>query len=171
MIASKVHDHRHTGVTHDSVKHCDVSAAALFVLVAPGATYRPSGLRGQAIGIVIEGPGHGDSDRGGRAGATWCCSCSEARRCEDGRPPIGDKDWTTNGRELTPSRAVPAGGEVWLVEAGVWYQRWKRKKPIRIARALVAKELAKSVYVVLHDQVDFNQELKGTPLTRQKRAP
>jgi len=51
-----------------------------------------------------------------------------------------------------------------------WYQRWKRKKPIRIARALVAKELAKSVYVVLHDQVDCNQEFKGTPLTRQNKA-
>jgi transposase len=55
-------------------------------------------------------------------------------------------------------------------EVRLWYQRWKRKKPIRIARALVAKELAKSVYVVLHDQVDFNQEFKGTPLTRQKKA-
>lgn len=51
-----------------------------------------------------------------------------------------------------------------------WYQRWKRKKPIRIARALVAKELAKSVDVVLHEQVDFNQEFKGTPLTRQKKT-
>ncbi len=55
-------------------------------------------------------------------------------------------------------------------EVRQWYQRWKRKKPIRIARALVAKELAKSVYVVLHDQVDFNQQFKGTPLTRQKQA-
>jgi transposase len=55
-------------------------------------------------------------------------------------------------------------------EVRQWYLRWKRKKPIRIARALVAKELAKSVYVVLHDQVDFNQEFKGTPLTRQKQA-
>jgi transposase len=55
-------------------------------------------------------------------------------------------------------------------EVRQWYQRWKRKKAIRIARALVAKELAKSVYVVLHDQVDFNQEFKGTPLTRQKKA-
>jgi transposase len=50
------------------------------------------------------------------------------------------------------------------------YQRWKRKKPLRIARALVAKELAKSVYVVLHDHVDFNHHFKGTPLTRQKQA-
>jgi transposase len=28
-------------------------------------------------------------------------------------------------------------------EVRLWYQRWKRKKPIRIARALVAKEVAK----------------------------
>lgn len=55
-------------------------------------------------------------------------------------------------------------------EVRQWYQRWKRKKPIRIARALVAKELAQSVYVVLHDQVDFNQRFKGTPLTRQKQS-
>jgi transposase len=55
-------------------------------------------------------------------------------------------------------------------EVRQWYQRWKRKKPLRIARALVAKELAKSVYVVLHDQVDFNHQFKGTPLTRQKQA-
>ncbi len=55
-------------------------------------------------------------------------------------------------------------------EVRQWYQRWKRKKPLRVARALVAKELAKSVYVVLHEQVDFNQEFKGTPLTRQKKA-
>lgn len=55
-------------------------------------------------------------------------------------------------------------------EVRQWYQRWKRKKPVRIARALVAKELAQSVYVVLHDQVDFNQHFKGTPLTRQKQA-
>lgn len=51
-----------------------------------------------------------------------------------------------------------------------WYQRWKRKKPLRVARTLVAKELAKSVYMVLKDQVDFNQQFKGTPLTRQKQV-
>jgi len=51
-----------------------------------------------------------------------------------------------------------------------WYQRWKRKKPVRIARALVAKELAQSVFHVLKDDVDFNQQFKGTPLTRQKQA-
>ena len=51
-----------------------------------------------------------------------------------------------------------------------WYQRWKRKKPLAVARTLVAKELAKSVYMVLKEQVDFNQQFKGTPLTRRKEA-
>ena len=51
-----------------------------------------------------------------------------------------------------------------------WYQRWKRKKPLRVARTLVAKELAKSVYWVLKEQVDFNQQFQGTPLTRQKQV-
>jgi transposase len=55
-------------------------------------------------------------------------------------------------------------------EIRTWYQRWKRKKPLRIARTLVAKELAKSVYMVLKEQVDFNQQFKGTPLTRQKQV-
>ena len=55
-------------------------------------------------------------------------------------------------------------------EVRQWYQRWKRKKPVRVARALVAKELAQSVYHVLKDGVDFNQRFKGTPLTRQKQA-
>jgi transposase len=55
-------------------------------------------------------------------------------------------------------------------EIRAWYQRWKRKKPLRVARTLVAKELAKSVYVVLHEQVDFNHQFKGTPLTRHKQA-
>jgi transposase len=55
-------------------------------------------------------------------------------------------------------------------EVRQWYQRWKRKKPLRVARALVAKELAKSIYHVLKDDVDFNQQFKGTPLTRRKKA-
>jgi len=55
-------------------------------------------------------------------------------------------------------------------EIRTWYQRWKRRKPLQVARTLVAKELAKSVYVVLKDQVDFNQQFKGTPLTRRKQA-
>lgn len=55
-------------------------------------------------------------------------------------------------------------------EVRQWFQRWKRKKPLRVARALVAKELAKSVYMVLHEGVDFDQQFKGTPLTRRKQA-
>lgn len=51
-----------------------------------------------------------------------------------------------------------------------WFQRWKRKKPVRVARALVAKELAKAVYVVLREGVDFHQQFKGTPLSKQKQA-
>jgi len=46
-------------------------------------------------------------------------------------------------------------------EVRQWFQRWKRKKPIRVARALVAKELAKSVYMVLHEGVEFDQQFKG----------
>ena len=34
----------------------------------------------------------------------------------------------------------------------------------------VAKELVQSVYHVLKEGVDFNQQFKGTPLTRQKQA-
>jgi len=55
-------------------------------------------------------------------------------------------------------------------EVRQWFQRWKRKKPVKVARALVAKELAKSVYVVLHDAVEFNQQFKGTPLSKRKQA-
>lgn len=55
-------------------------------------------------------------------------------------------------------------------EIRAWYPRWKRKKPLPVARTLVAKELAKSVYLVLTEQVPFNQQFKGTPLTRQKQA-
>lgn len=51
-----------------------------------------------------------------------------------------------------------------------WYQRWKRKKPVRVARALVAKELSKSVYIVLKEGVEFDQQFKGTPLSKRKQA-
>lgn len=55
-------------------------------------------------------------------------------------------------------------------EVRQWFQRWKRKKPVRVARALVAKELAQSVYIVLKEGVDFNHQFKGTPLTKRKQA-
>jgi transposase len=43
-----------------------------------------------------------------------------------------------------------------------------RKKPIRIARTLVALELARIVYHVLATQEDFNRQFKGRPLSRPK---
>ncbi len=55
-------------------------------------------------------------------------------------------------------------------EVRQWSQRWKRKKPVRVARTLVAKELAQAVYMVLTEGVDFNQQFKGTPLTKHKQA-
>jgi transposase len=62
-------------------------------------------------------------------------------------------------------RAVP-----YFPEGRQWFQRWKRKKPIRVARALVAKELAHSVYVVRKEGMAFTQQFKGTPLTKRKQA-
>jgi transposase len=41
-------------------------------------------------------------------------------------------------------------------EVREWYRRKKRKKPDPVARALVAKELARIVYHVLRKQEDFN---------------
>lgn len=55
-------------------------------------------------------------------------------------------------------------------EVRQWFQRWKRKKPVRVARALVAKELAQSVYIVLKEGTDYNQQFKGTLLTKRKQA-
>jgi len=55
-------------------------------------------------------------------------------------------------------------------EVRQWFQRWKRKKPVRVARTLVAKELAQAVYVVLREGVDFNPQFKGTSLTTRKQA-
>jgi len=33
---------------------------------------------------------------------------------------------------------------------------------------LVQKEIARAVYIVLHDQVDFNHTFKGQPLSKRK---
>jgi transposase len=49
-----------------------------------------------------------------------------------------------------------------------FYRTKRRKKPERIARNLVAKELANIVYHVLKDQTDFNGSFKGKPLSRTK---
>ena len=45
-----------------------------------------------------------------------------------------------------------------------------RKKPIRIARTLVALELARIVYQVLAKQEEFNGQFKNRPLSRRKHA-
>ena len=50
-----------------------------------------------------------------------------------------------------------------------WYRAKKRKKPDAVARALVAKELARIVYHVLRKQEDFNGRFKGRVLSRSKK--
>lgn len=49
-----------------------------------------------------------------------------------------------------------------------WYERKRRAKGPMIARALVAKELARIVYTVLAKQEAFNGTFKGVPLSRTK---
>jgi transposase len=51
-----------------------------------------------------------------------------------------------------------------------FYQRKARQKNPAIARTLVQKELARAVYVVLKDQVDFNHTFKGRPLSKRKAS-
>ena len=51
-----------------------------------------------------------------------------------------------------------------------FYQKKARQKNPAIARTLVQKEIARAVYVVLKDQVDFNHTFKGQPLSKQKAA-
>lgn len=51
-----------------------------------------------------------------------------------------------------------------------FYQRKTRQKNPAIARTLVQKEIARAVYVVLKDQVDFNHIFKGQPLSRRKTS-
>jgi transposase len=50
-----------------------------------------------------------------------------------------------------------------------WYKQKKRRKGEAIARALVAKELARIVYAVLSKQEDFNGRFKGHTLSRVKQ--
>ena len=49
-----------------------------------------------------------------------------------------------------------------------FYRNTARRKPAGVARALVAKELAKAVYFVLTRQEPFNGTFKGKPLSRTK---
>lgn len=50
-----------------------------------------------------------------------------------------------------------------------WYARKARKKNRHVARALVAKELARIVYHVLSRREDFNHRFKGTVLQQRKK--
>ena len=50
-----------------------------------------------------------------------------------------------------------------------FYRKKKRRKPDPVARAIVAKELARVVYHVLTKEENFNGRFKGTPLKRPKR--
>jgi transposase len=49
-----------------------------------------------------------------------------------------------------------------------FYQRKARQKNPAIARTLVQKELARSVYIVLKEQIDFSHTFKGQPLSKRK---
>lgn len=49
-----------------------------------------------------------------------------------------------------------------------FYQRKARQKNPAIARTLVQKEIARAVYVVLKENVDFNHTFKGQPLSKRK---
>lgn len=55
-------------------------------------------------------------------------------------------------------------------EIRAFFKAKARKKPIRIARTLVALEFARIVYAVLTKQEDFNGRFKGRPLSRRKHA-
>ncbi len=54
-------------------------------------------------------------------------------------------------------------------EVKAWYGSKRRKKPEAIARALVAKEIARIAYHVLRKHQDFNGQFKGRPLSRTKK--
>ena len=49
-----------------------------------------------------------------------------------------------------------------------FYQKKARQKNPAIARTLVQKEIARAVYIVLKEQVEFNHTFKGQPLSKQK---
>ena len=50
-----------------------------------------------------------------------------------------------------------------------FYQASSTSKGRPIARALVAKEIARLAYVVLKPRVDYDQTFKGMPLSRSKQ--
>lgn len=51
-----------------------------------------------------------------------------------------------------------------------FYLRLARRKPKAVARAVVAKELARTVHIILTRQEAFNGTFKGKPLSRTKTA-
>jgi transposase len=55
-------------------------------------------------------------------------------------------------------------------EIRAFYKAKARKKPIKIARTLVALELARIVYQVLRTQQDFNGQFKNRTLSRRKQS-
>lgn len=55
-------------------------------------------------------------------------------------------------------------------EIRAFYQKKARRKNRWVARSIVAKEIARIVYYVLHDQVDFNGCFKGVPLSHLKQS-
>jgi hypothetical protein len=57
----------------------------------------------------------------------------------------------------------------YVPEIKAFYRAKARRKNRFIARALVAKELARIVYYVLKDHVDFNGTFKGVPLAKLKQ--
>jgi transposase len=50
------------------------------------------------------------------------------------------------------------------------YRAKLRRKNLFLARAWIRKELARIVYHVLHEQVEYNNKFKGVPLSRPKQA-
>lgn len=55
-------------------------------------------------------------------------------------------------------------------EIRAFEQKKARKKNRFIARAITAKEIARIVYHVLKEQIDFNAQFKGVPLSRIKQS-
>ena len=56
----------------------------------------------------------------------------------------------------------------YVPEIRAFYQAMARKKPRPVARALVAKELARLVYVVLSRHEPYNRTFKGKPISYRK---
>ena len=65
----------------------------------------------------------------------------------------------------------PCGRSQYYPEITRWYERKKRAKGPMIARALVAKELARIVFDVLKRDAPFNGTFKGATQSRIKKLP